>query len=84
MASSAGNKRHKVTANNSEGGYKESSNNKVREKIDNLFVDSDSDKSTINNMVTDKGDTKTGSDNKRKADNDDDNDDYGKKQKGDD
>ena len=36
----------------------------------------------MNNIVTDKGDTKMGYGNKRKAENDDDNTDDGKKQKG--
>ena len=49
------------------------------EDVGNLFVDSNSDKSTINNMVMIKGDTKMGVDNKRKAENDDDNTDDGKK-----
>ena len=52
------------------------------ENSGDLFDDSDGDESTVDNMVTDKGDTKTGSDNKRKAENDNDNTNDGKKQKG--
>ena len=47
-----------------------------------MFVDSNSNESTVDNMVTDKGDTETGFDNKRKAENDNDSTDNEKKQKG--
>ena len=84
MASSVVRKRHtfKVTEGGSKGGHHESNDDEVCENTCDLFVDSDSDESTVDNMVTDKGNTKTGSDNKRKAENDDDNTDDGKKQKG--
>ena len=81
--SSAGNKGHKVTEEDSKGEHNESDNSRLGEDIGNLFVDRGSGKSTIDNMATNKGNTKMSSGNKRKAENDDDITDNGKKQKGD-
>ena len=68
MASSAVGKRHpiKVTEEDSEGEYHGSNNDEVHEKNHDLFFDSNTDESMINNTVMDKGDTKTGSDTKGK------------------
>ena len=84
VASSAGSEGHNVTEEDSEGEHTENDSIKVYDENSELFADSKSEKSVTNNLVTKKGDAKMFSDNKRKADSDDDNTDDGKKQKGDD
>ena len=84
VASSAGSEEHNVTEEDCGGEHNENDSFNVREENANLFADSKSGTSTINNLVTNKRGTKTVSYNKRKADNDDDNTDNGKKQKGND
>ena len=73
----------KVTDEDGEAAHDETNDENVLRDPTDLFHDSDEDDlSTGDNMVMDKNNIETGSDNKRKAENDDDHTDGGKKQKG--
>ena len=64
----------KVTNEDVEEELRETSDDKIPQNTADLFHDSDGDElSTSDNIVADKGNIKTGSDNTRKAENGDDN-----------
>ena len=84
-ASGVGNKRDvgKVTDEDVEEELRETNDDNIPQNTADVFHDSDGGEiSTSDNIVTEKGDVKTGSDNKRKAENGDDNTEDGKKQRG--
>ena len=83
-ASGVGNKRDisKVTNKDVKLEPRETNDDNIPQSTDDLFHDSDGDESSTSDIIVmDKGDIKTGSGNKRKAENGDDNTEVGKKQR---